>query len=53
MGAFAGASYDFVSILSKALEEEKEKNVRIHNEKKTLQENLIKKMEQLKPQHGL
>ena len=36
MGSFARANYDYVSIVNKALEEEKGKNVRLQIEKETV-----------------
>ena len=48
MGCFAGANQNYVSILKRTLDEEREKNIKLQNEKEALQEKLNQQIEQLK-----
>ena len=52
MGALAGVNFDAPSLLSRSLEEEKEKSLKIQSEKEALQETLNQYIEQLKSQHS-
>ena len=52
MGVFVGENFYVVSILNKELDEEKEKTLKIQNEKEPLQETLNHQIEKLKAQHS-
>ena len=48
MGSFVGANQNYASILKTTLDEEREKNIKLQNEKEALQEKLNQQIEQPK-----